>query len=150
MTDGETITTEWLRHCGWQATDIETAHAARDHSNCDLTPEGWFCLDEDEDSRHPLHDEVDDIAALVMFALERALSAPPEPASLRFKTSYQVAGLDGTWRIRGLETTNMAEDGTATLLIMREGVVSAPLIGADGAHNPQHVAGVTEVVSTDG
>lgn len=49
---------------------------------------------------------------------------------LRFKTSYRVPGLDGTWRIRGLETTNMAADGTAKLLIMREDVVADPVATA--------------------
>lgn len=62
---------------------------------------------------------------------------------LRFKTSYRVPGLEGTWRIRSLETTNMAADGTATLRIMREDVVPAPLIGADEATNPQPVTDVT-------
>lgn len=60
---------------------------------------------------------------------------------LRFKTSYRVPGLDGLWRIRSMETTDMAADGWVTLRLAREGVVSAPLIGADEADNPQPAAG---------
>ncbi len=86
------------------------------------------------------------IAALDTAELARgaAPTSPSEPESLRFKTSYTVPGLDGTWRIRGLETTNMAADGTAKLFITREDVVPAPLIGAEPVASPQHVTGVTE------
>lgn len=77
--DGQTITVEWLKHCGWQDADIATALADRDHSDCDMTPEGWDCSDGDGNRLHPLHDDVDETAALVMFVLEKVPSASVEP-----------------------------------------------------------------------
>lgn len=38
---------------------------------------------------------------------------------LRLKHPYRVPGLDGTWRITGLETTNLGEDGRAKLHLLR-------------------------------
>ncbi len=83
--DGQTITVEWLKHCGWQDADIATALADRDHSDCDMTPEGWDCSDGDGNRLHPLHDEVDEVAALVMFVLERlpSVSVGPVPSTPR-------------------------------------------------------------------
>jgi len=42
------------------------------------------------------------------------------PHSLRMKGRYMIPGLDGVWRIMGLETTDMAADGKATLRLVRE------------------------------
>ena len=42
------------------------------------------------------------------------------PDRLRFKALYTVPGLDGTWRLMGLETEGMGADGRAMLRLHRE------------------------------
>ena len=105
--DGQTITVEWLKYCGWQDADIELALAERDHGECDPTPEGWDCSDADGNRLHPLQDEVDDIAALVMFVLERHPSVSVEPVSStpRVPGSTErpegISAVRDEWRVTG-------------------------------------------------
>lgn len=39
---------------------------------------------------------------------------------LEMKARYTIPGLDGVWRLMGLRTTNMGEDGRALLDMVRE------------------------------
>lgn len=64
------ITHGWMAHLGYTPEEIAAADGERDHTLCDLTSEGWFCLDEDEQTHHPLHEVADETAELVMFVLE--------------------------------------------------------------------------------
>lgn len=66
------ITQAWMAHLGYTPEEITFGETVRDHSECDSTSEGWECEDEEGRSRHPLHDEMDVVAELVMFTLDRA------------------------------------------------------------------------------
>jgi hypothetical protein len=70
-----TIVRDWMSHLGYQIAEIDQGELAPDHSDCDLTDSGWFCLDEDEKHRHPTHRAMDEVAELVMFVLEHPAAA---------------------------------------------------------------------------
>lgn len=69
------ITHAWMAHLGYTPEEITAAEADPDHSACDFTADGWFCLDEDERDRHPVHREMGEVAELVMFTLERSITS---------------------------------------------------------------------------
>lgn len=64
------ITHAWMAHLGYTPEQIAEGEADRDHSQCDFTADGWFCLDENERDRHPIHREMDTAAEMVLFVVE--------------------------------------------------------------------------------
>lgn len=72
VTPAQMIVRDWMKHLGYEPEQIAYGESERHHGLCDVENESWMCIDEDGDSRHPLHDEMDGIAALVMFVLEHA------------------------------------------------------------------------------
>src|SRR5258707_1104888 len=70
------IVRDWMAPLGYTADEIAEGESDRDHAACDTENGSWFCVDEYGKSRHPYQDELDDVAALVMFVLEHpALAA---------------------------------------------------------------------------
>jgi hypothetical protein len=71
------IARERMRHFGYLDEEIATAERDKEHTEeCEPTPEGWVCLDEDgERTIHPLHDEMDAVSEQVVFTMERLLAA---------------------------------------------------------------------------
>ena len=62
----------WMLHLGYTEEQIAIGEALRDHSGCEFVDGvGWDCTDENEQPLHPIHDEMDQVAELVMFVLER-------------------------------------------------------------------------------
>lgn len=70
----QAITRDWMAHLGYTADEVAFAETPRDHSFCVMTEDGEGGSDCDEaggeEARHPIHDEMDGAAALVMFVLD--------------------------------------------------------------------------------
>jgi hypothetical protein len=91
------IARERMRHFGYLDEEIATAERDKEHTEeCEPTPEGWVCLDEDgERTIHPLHDEMDAVSEQVVFTMERLLAALGSrllPRGGSSETKYQITG----------------------------------------------------------
>lgn len=118
-TPAPTIVAEWMEHLGHNADEIMYVLVdPLDHRahGCELTPEGWLCLDENGRSHHPIHDEADEVAALVMFVLEHpALAGRLLPAGGERREEWRVVtGRQGLPYSGALATRAKAEHVAAT------------------------------------
>jgi hypothetical protein len=72
------ITHAWMAHLGYEPGQIAAAETQEHADLCEFNGQFWECHDEDGGSHHPVRDEMDNAAAMVMFVLERL---GPTPAS---------------------------------------------------------------------
>ena len=73
-------TAAWMSHLGYTDKQIAYAELPTEHGEgCELIHGvGWSCLDENDVSLHPIHDEHLAVSELVMFALEHVATTTPQ------------------------------------------------------------------------
>lgn len=70
ITPAQVITRDYMAHLGYEPEQIAAAEAQEHAAECEFQGEWWLCHDEYDNSRHPVRDEMDGVAELVMFAVE--------------------------------------------------------------------------------
>jgi hypothetical protein len=130
------ITHAWMAHLGFEPDQIAAAEAQEHADVCEFKGQFWECHDEDGGSHHPVRDEMDNAAAMVMFVLERLgpMPAGAEPVD-------DLGAIRTNLRARSCPTCHSIgtrRDGCQDLWhIEVRHVVAAPLISADEAASPQ-------------
>jgi hypothetical protein len=70
------ITHAWMAHLGYEPGQIAAAETQEHAGLCEFNGEFWECDDGNGVSHHPVRDEMDNAAAMVMFVLERLGPTP--------------------------------------------------------------------------
>jgi hypothetical protein len=111
-----------LTHQGYTPDEITAAAASTHAPGCELTSNGWDCMDEDGQSRHPLSDEIYRLSDLLDVALSAIAEQTPspydrDPAALAWARGKVEDVIDGVTRL--LRLVGQTRPPTDAALLVR-------------------------------